>query len=92
MDKWRDAFFKIVVGACIGFGASQMTVAGKVVEMGRDNMYLQQKVSELDTRTDNRISDLVRTINTTIDQNKDFIALLREQNSLYKQLMDRGMK
>lgn len=83
-NKWVNTMWKIIAGICVGFGISQMTIVSQVTATSRDLSHLEKRVEDIDVRTEKRIGYLADSINTTIRQNSESLALIREQMSILR--------
>ena len=92
VNLWTNHMWKIATGICIGFGASQLTIVSQVSSTVTEVKHLSRRVDELDGRTEKRIEYLTRAIDTSIRQNSDALALIREQTSILRVLVENHQK
>ena len=79
-----------IIGILAGVGGFQIAIAGTVSTHGTKIDVIEKQFDQEKNRTDARIFAVTEIVNRTLDQNREFITLLREQNAIYKQMLLNG--
>lgn len=89
MKPLFNSILVAIVGACMGFGASQWTVVARVSENSTRVQEIKESFKDERGRTDSRIfalADLVKTViqgqNEQQKTMQEFVSLIRLQNEL----------
>lgn len=80
---WHGCLLSLI-GALLGYGISQTTTVAAVARHDTEIVRFREDFNAEKTRTDTRIFTLVGLTEKMIEQNKEFIVLIRIQSELLR--------
>lgn len=82
--KLLHGFLLTTIGALIGFAVSQITVVAQVSRHDTEIVQFRREFEGEKNRTDQRIYVLVGLVERTIEQNKEFVSLIKVQTEVLR--------